>query len=37
MAMTSIERLEVFPVVIPLTEPIKVFGKVIRERDFVFV
>ena len=37
MAITSIERLEAFPVVIPLTEPIKVFGKVIREWEFVFV
>lgn len=35
--MIDIDRLEAFPVVVPLPEPIKVFGNFIREREFMFV
>ena len=35
--MIAIDRIDAFPVVVPLPEPIKVFGKLIRAREFMFV
>jgi L-alanine-DL-glutamate epimerase-like enolase superfamily enzyme len=35
--MTTIDRIECYPVVVPLPEPLRVFGTIIREREFVFV
>ena len=35
--MNAIDRIDAFPVIIPLVEPIKVFGKIITEREFIFV